>query len=572
NSYFIKYKWHFLGGLIFVLLSSIFKIYQGVVVREGTDHIMAILKNNVRAEPEIFVRHGLVLIGLALASGFFLFLMRQTIIVMSRHIEYDQKNEIYAHYQKLDQQFFKTHTTGDLMNRISEDVSKVRMYTGPAIMYLANTVVTTFTVLAFMINVNPKLTLMVFLPLPVLSLIIYIVSDKINKQGTKVQEELGNITSQAQETFSAIRVIKAYARERFFEGEMQDKSNIYRRAALRMANIEALFSPAMMLMVGMSVLITVWYGGIMVQRGEVGAGNIPEFILYVFNMTWPFAALGWVTSLIQRASASQKRIDEFLKTKVAYERKTGAPYQVKGDIEFRNVDFIYPENGIKALNNISFKVKSGQILGITGPVGCGKSSIITALTRQYDVNGGEILIDGKNLKEHDLKVVRDHMGIVTQDVFLFSDTIANNISFGSKGKKISREKIEEAAEKAGVHENIQLFPDKYETRVGERGVTLSGGQKQRISIARALVSDPNILLFDDYLSAVDTETEEKILGNLKSEMNGKTAIIISHRISSIIRADKILYVKDGKVTEEGSHEELMNLKKDYYQLYCLQSN
>lgn len=572
NHYFLKYKWHFAGGLLFVLLSSILKIYQGVIVREGTDHIMAILKNKENAEPMVFVKHGLTLIGLALASGFFLFLMRQTIIVMSRHIEFDQKNEIYSHYQELDQSFFKTHTTGDLMNRISEDVSKVRMYTGPAVMYLANTFVTTFTVLAFMINVNPKLTLMVFLPLPVLSLIIYFVSDKISKQGTKVQEELGNITSQAQETFSAIRVIKAYARERFFEGEMKDKSNIYRKAALRMANIEALFSPAMMLMVGMSVLITVWYGGIMVQRGEVGAGNIPEFILYVFNMTWPFAALGWVTSLIQRASASQKRINEFLDTKTSFVNKTGADYQVKGDIEFKNVDFIYPENGIKALDKISFTVKSGQVLGITGPVGCGKSSIITALTRQYEINSGEILIDGKNIREHNLKVVRDHMGIVTQDVFLFSDTISNNIRFGSKGKKISDEKIKEAAKKAGVHENIESFPDQYETRVGERGVTLSGGQKQRISIARALVSEPNILLFDDYLSAVDTETEEAILGNLKSEMTGRTAIIISHRISSIIKADKILYLNNGKVSEEGTHEELMKLKGDYFHLYSLQSN
>ncbi|MBK9283388.1 MAG: ABC transporter ATP-binding protein [Sphingobacteriaceae bacterium] len=572
NTYFIKYKWHFLGGLLFVILSSIFKIYQGVIVREGTEQIMSVFKSDTPVESSVFLKHGLTLISLALLSGFFLFLMRQTIIVMSRHIEYDQKNELYQKYQELDQQFYKSHTTGDLMNRISEDVSKVRMYTGPAIMYLANTIVTTITILGFMLMVNVKLTLMVFIPLPILSLIIYFVSDKINKQGTIVQEELGNLTTQAQESFSAIRVIKAYAREKFFIKQMSEKSGEYRKAALRMANIEALFSPAMILMVGMSVLITVWYGGIMVSNGEISSGNIPEFILYVFYMTWPFAALGWVTSLIQRASASQKRINEFLTIKPNIISVNSNNYEIRGDIEFKNVTFKYPENGVLALTDLSFKLPAGKILGITGPVGSGKSSVISLLTRQYDVTEGEIWVDGKNIKEHNLKTLRRHMGTVTQDVFLFSDSIANNICFGTQEKQISHERIIDSAKKAGVHENIMQFPEQYETKVGERGVTLSGGQKQRISIARALIGNPKLLLFDDCLSAVDTETEELILSNIKKELQSRTGIIISHRLSSIKQADFILFLKDGKIAESGTHEELMKMRKDYFELNQLQNN
>ncbi len=572
NTFFFKYKWHFLGGIVFVTLSTIFKIYQGVIVRDGSDKIIEILKSNSNADTSIFVNHGLTLIFLALISGLFLFLTRQTIIVMSRHIEYDQKNEIFNHYQKLNLSFFKQHTTGDLMNRISEDVGKVRMYTGPAIMYVANTIVTTVTVLIFMLSVNVKLTLMVFLPLPILSVIIYFVSDLINKQSTKVQEELGNLTTQAQETFGAIRVIKAYARENFFAKEMEKKSEIYKTASLKLASIEALFGPTMVLMIGMSVLITVWYGGKLTIDGKIEPGNIPEFIVYVFYMTWPFASLGWVTSLIQRASASQKRINEFLQTKTEVVNVNSELYIIKGDIEFKNVSFTYPENNVNALKNITFKLAQGQTLGITGPVGSGKSSIITLLTRQYDVNNGEILIDSKNLKQHNLNLYRKNCGVVPQEVFLFSDTIKNNICFGSHNQNISTEVVEQFSKKAGVYDNIFAFPDKFETMVGERGVTLSGGQKQRISIARALIGQPQILVFDDCLSAVDTETEEIILGNLKQEMKDKTSIIVSHRISSLKNADLILYLKDGEVVEMGTHDELLRLKKNYYDLYQLQSN
>jgi len=572
NLYFLKYKWHFLGGLLFVSLSTIFGTYQGVIVRNGTNKIIEIFKSGQAAEASVFIQYGLVIIGLALTSGLFMFLMRQTIIVMSRHIEYDQKNEIYEHYQKLDASFFKQNTTGDLMNRISEDVGKVRMYSGPAIMYLANTIVTTVTVLIFMLSVNLQLTLIVFLPLPLLSYLIYRVSDMINKQSGKVQQELGNLTTQAQETFSAIRVIKAYARETFFTKRMEEKNEIYKRTALKLATIESFFGPAMVLMIGLSVLITVWYGGKLTIQDKIEPGNVTEFIFYVFRLTWPFASLGWVTSLIQRAAASQERINEFLDTKPAIINSNTQNYSINGDIEFKNVDFIYPENNIQAIKNISFKLKQGQTLGITGKVGSGKSSILNLITRQYDATKGEILIDQKNIKQHNLHLLRKNMGVVPQEVFLFSDTIANNILFGSPDKNTPKEKVQGAAKQAQVHDNIMTFPLNYETIVGERGVTLSGGQKQRISIARALINKPQLLIFDDCLSAVDTETEELILTNLKQEMKDKTAIIVSHRISSLKNADLILYLKDGEIAEMGTHEELLALKKNYYQLNQMQSN
>jgi len=561
-----------LGGLLFVSLSTIFGTYQGVIVRNGTNKIIEIFKTNETAGAGVFITYGLIIIGLALTSGLFMFLMRQTIIVMSRHIEYDQKNEIYNHYQVLDASFFKQNTTGDLMNRISEDVGKVRMYSGPAIMYLANTIVTTITVLIFMLSVNVQLTLIVFLPLPLLSYLIYRVSDMINKQSGQVQKELGNLTTQAQETFSAIRVIKAYAREKFFVVKMQEKNEVYKKTALKLATIESFFGPAMVLMIGLSVLITVWYGGKLTIQNKIEPGNVTEFILYVFRLTWPFASLGWVTSLVQRAAASQERINEFLDSKPSIVNLNTNTYLINGEIEFKNVDFIYPENNIQAIKNISFKLKQGQTLGITGKVGSGKSSILNLITRQYDATNGEILIDQKNIKQHNLHLLRKNMGVVPQEVFLFSDTIANNILFGSSDKNTSKEKIQGAAKQAQVHDNIMTFPANYETFVGERGVTLSGGQKQRISIARALINKPQLLIFDDCLSAVDTETEELILNNLKQEMENKTAIIVSHRISSLKNADLILYLQAGEIIEMGTHEELLALKKSYFQLQQMQRN
>jgi ATP-binding cassette subfamily B multidrug efflux pump len=572
NAYFIKYKWFFLGGLLFVSLSNIFGTYQGVIVRNGTNKIIDILKNNGTSSQNTFLIFGLTIIGLAITSGLFMFLMRQTIIVMSRHIEYDQKNEIYNHYQLLDAGFFKQKTTGDLMNRISEDVGKVRMYTGPAIMYMANTIVTTVTVLIFMLNVNVKLTLIVFLPLPVLSILIYKVSDMINKQSGQVQKELGNLTSLAQETFSAIRVIKAYAREQFFVNSMHEKNENYKKTALKLNAIESFFGPVMVLMIGLSVLLTVWFGGKLAIENKIEPGNITEFIFYVFRLTWPFASLGWITSLIQRAAASQERINEFLNTTSLITNENQNIYPIRGDIEFKNVTFNYPENNITAIKNISFKLKQGQTIGITGKVGSGKSSIVNLITRQYDVTSGEILIDNINIKKHNLHLLRKNMGVVPQEVFLFSDTISNNILFGSSDKNTGPDKIQEAAKLAQVHDNILSFPEKYETMVGERGVTLSGGQKQRVSIARAIINKPQILIFDDCLSAVDTETEALILQHLKQITQNKTAFIVSHRISSLKHADIILYLKDGEILEMGTHDELIALRKNYYQLNQLQKN
>jgi ATP-binding cassette, subfamily B, multidrug efflux pump len=572
NPFFLKYKWHFLGGLLFVSLSTIFGTYQGVIVRKGTNRILELIGSNNTRDSWEFVRFGLIIIALALVSGLFMFLMRQTIIVMSRHIEYDQKNQIYQHYQELDAGFFKTNTTGDLMNRISEDVSRVRMYTGPAIMYLANTIVTTITILIFMLSVNVKLTLLVFLPLPVLSYIIYKVSDLINRQSGKVQQELSGLTTQAQESFSAIRVIKAYARENFFSRQMAGRNERYRHTALKLATTEAMFAPVMGLMIGLSVLITVWYGGKLAIEKQVEPGNITEFILYVFRLTWPFASLGWVTSLVQRAAASQERINEFLHREPAIRNQNHSLYDFKGEIEFRNVSFTYPENQVQALKDVSFTIPRGGSLGITGQVGSGKSSILTVLTRQYDVNNGKILVDGRDLKEHNLHLYRKNCGVVPQEVFLFSDTIANNISFGSPGGVAGLAEVEEAAKQAGVYSNIMAFPEKFETVVGERGVTLSGGQKQRISIARALINRPSMMYLDDCLSAVDVETEELILSNLREQMKNRTSIIVSHRISSLRQADEIIYLVNGTVAEKGTHEELLALNGKYAALHRLQNN
>ena len=571
NPYFIKYKWHFLGGILFVSLSTIFGTYQGIIVRKSTNKIVSIIGHQATFDSKVFVEFALLIIGLAITSGLFMFLMRQTIIVMSRHIEYDQKNQIYSHYQSLDANFYKQQTTGDLMNRISEDVSKVRMYTGPAIMYIANTIVTSITILIFMLQVNYTLTLLVFFPLPILSFLIYKVSDLINKQSTAVQQELSKLTSQAQETFAAIRVIKAYNRESFFSDQMQQKNESYKKISLKLTAIESLFAPVMALMIGLSVLMTIWYGGKLVITNKIEPGNITEFILYVFRLTWPFASLGWITSLVQRAKASQKRINEFLDTKPIVTNSNFSIYPIIGDITFKNVSFVYPENQIKALENISFQLKSGQTLGITGLVGSGKSSILNLLTRQYDASEGEILIDNKNIKYHNLQLLRKNCGIVPQEVFLFSDTIYNNIAFGGQEKLVTQSEVELAAKQAGVYDNIVSFPEQFETIVGERGVTLSGGQKQRISIARAIINKPKLLIFDDCLSAVDSETETLILSNLKNEMKDKSSIIVSHRISSLKHADVIIYMNGGRIIEAGTHDQLMELKKNYFQLNQLQT-
>lgn len=539
NAYFIKYKWRLLMGALFVVLSTIFSIYQGVIVRDATNEIVDLIANHKSVDSSKFIVFGLTLLGLALSSGFFLFLMRQTIIVMSRHIEFDQKNELYTHYQTLDAAFYKNNSTGDLMNRISEDVGKVRMYTGPAIMYLINTFSTVVIVLAFMLKINWQLTLLVFAPLPFLSVVIYKVSDLINKRSTVVQQELSKLTSHAQETFSAIRVIKAYAREKHYINELETLNTDFKKHNLRLAIVEAFFQPVMVLMIGVSVIATVWYGGHLVINKTIEPGNITEFILYVYKLTWPFASLGWVTSLIQRASASQTRINEFLKTKSSIINTPEIKTNIEGDIEFKNVGFTYTDSKIEALKNLNLKIEKGKTIGIKGQIGIGKSTIANLMTRLYDTTSGEIYLDGRPIKKYDVFALRKSIGYVPQEVFLFSDSIRNNIAFSTNHDYTEQEVIQ-AAKDAGVYDNIMAFPEGFDTVVGERGVTLSGGQKQRISIARAIISKPQILIFDDCLSAVDVETEELILNNLKSIMKDKTTIIISHRDSALRYADKVV--------------------------------
>lgn len=539
NSYFIKYKWRLILGAVFVVLSTLFSIYQGVIVRNATNVIIQLISTNAPVESMTFIKYGLLLLILSLTSGFFLFLMRQTIIVMSRHIEFDQKNEIYNHYQSLDASFYKQNTTGDLMNRISEDVGRVRMYTGPAIMYLINTLATVIIVVAFMIKINWHLALLVFAPLPFLSFIIYKVSDKINKRSTIVQQELSKLTSMVQETFSAIRIIKAYARESYYIEDLENKSQDYKKQNIRLTLIEAFFHPVMTLMVGISVIATVWFGSHLVIDKTIEPGNITEFVFYVYKLTWPFASLGWVTSLIQRAAASQTRINEFLTTTSKIMNTPLVTHNINGKIEFRDVNFVYEDSGIQALSNLSFVIEKGKTLGIKGQVGTGKSTIANLITRLYDVTNGYILIDDKPIQHYDIHTLRRSIGYVPQEVFLFSDTIKNNIAF-SVNDSYTDDEIIQAAKDAGVYENIMSFPDGFDTVVGERGVTLSGGQKQRISIARAIISKPQILIFDDCLSAVDVETEDLILNNLKRIMKDKTTIIISHRDSALRNADSII--------------------------------
>ena len=513
---------------------------------------------------------GVKIIALALLSGFFLYLTRQTIIVMSRLIEYDLKNEIYDHYQQLDIAFYKRNNTGDLMNRISEDVSRVRMYIGPAIMYIVNTLITFLLTIVVMLGIDMRLTLFVLLPLPVLAVTIYYVSDTINKKGTKVQQQLSDITTRAQETFSGIRVLKAYGREKQAYDEFDQLSTEYKRRTLGLVRTESLFQPFMILLIGLSTIFTIYIGGLEVIAGNITYGSIAIFIVFVNKLTWPIASLGWVTSLIQRAAASQARINEFLRTQPEIFSKKSEPQEIKGSIEFKNVSFTYPDSGIEALRNVSFTVKPGESLAIIGKTGSGKSTIASLLCRLYDPTSGEILIDGHHVKDLNLAALRQQTGYVPQEVFLFSDTIANNISFGISSGKHDPAVVEKAAKDAAIYSNIIEFPEKFETVIGERGITLSGGQKQRVSIARAIIKEPRILIFDDCLSAIDTETEEEILNNLKRIMEGKTSLIISHRVSSVKTSDQIIVLDNGRIAEKGSHKELLEKQGTYYNLYNMQ--
>jgi ATP-binding cassette subfamily B protein len=581
NKYFWKYRWRFLLGIIFVGLANWFRVWQPQVIRQAMDTVITRVQHykdtgGISAHPEAFSElgnqiawFGASVIGLALMMGVFMFFMRQTIIVMSRLIEYDLRKEIFAHYQQLDLAFYKRNSTGDLMSRISEDVSKVRMYLGPTILYGIDLVFLFVLTISAMLKVNVTLTLWSLLPLPFLSISIYYVSTMINRKSEKIQQQLAVLTGTAQEVYSGIRVVKSYAREAQMGRWFADQSEIYRQKSLELIRVDAFFYPLMLLMVGASTIITVYVGGLQVIKGHITPGNIAEFVIYVNMLTWPVTAIGWIASLTQQAAASQKRINEFLQTAPAIANPALDPQPIKGHIVFENVGFTYPDTGIKALEKVSFDIKPGQKFAIVGRTGSGKTTIADLLVRMYDVTEGRILIDGKDIREHDLANLRRRFGYVPQDVFLFSDTVLGNIAFGKED--LSLEAAQQYAENAAVHEDIVGLPNGYDTIVGERGVTLSGGQKQRVSIARAFAKQPDVVLLDDCLSAVDANTESKILGYLNTALADKTALIITHRIYGMLEFDRILVLDNHRIAEQGTHEELLAAGGYYAELFEKQS-
>ncbi len=572
NKYLYKYRLRLLLGVLFVGISNYFAVNAVPYIRLTIDYLKTAKSQHISSEESYhqLLTYGLYMLGYALLSGFFLFLMRQTIIVMSRLIEYDLKNEIYEHYQKLDTAFYKRNNTGDMMNRISEDVGRVRMYIGPAIMYILNTSFLFVFTITQMVNVDVKLTLFVLIPLPLLAISIYYVSNTINKKSTSVQEQLSTITTQTQEAFSGIRVLKAYGREKNSINDFETQSNLYKNLTMGLIKVESLFQPFMILLIGLSTLFTIYIGGMQAIAHKITYGNIAEFIVYVNRLTWPIASLGWVTSLIQRAAASQTRINEFLHTTPEITNPTTSTEIIKGDIQFKNVSFTYPDSGITALNNVSFEVPMGTSLAIVGRTGSGKSTIANLICRLYDVSSGEVLIDHKNIKNSSLSSLRNQIGYAPQEVILFSDTVTHNIAFSIDEEQQKGAAIIQAAKDAAIYSNILEFKNQFETIVGERGITLSGGQKQRISIARAIIKKPQIMIFDDCLSAVDTETEEEILKNLKRVMINKTSLIISHRISTVKNADKIIVLDKGEIIERGTHLQLLEKQGSYFELHKMQ--
>ena len=573
KKYLLKYWLRFLLGVVFVLLTNVFRVWQPIVIQQAIDTVVSAGQKfhgegNVQSNQAAFdaintevAWHGVKVIGLALLMGLFMFFMRQTIIVMSRLIEYDMRKELFAHYEKLDLAFYKRNATGDLMSRISEDVSKVRMFLGPTILYGLDLVFLFTLAISSMLQVNKTLTFWALLPLPFLSISIYWVSSLINKRSEKIQAQLATLTSTTQEVYSGIRVVKSYVQKKAMERWFSDQSEDYRQKSLQLVRIDAFWFPLMTLMIGASTILTVYVGGLEVVAGRLSHGQIAQFVIYVSMLTWPVTAIGWITSLTQQASASQKRINEFLNTKPtivdpANGKQTDAMNTAfSGHIVFENVSFTYPDTGIKVLDKVSFEVKPGQKMAIIGRTGSGKTTIADLLLRMYDVDGGRILIDGKDIKQHDLAHLRQHIGYVPQDVFLFSDTVLGNISFGKEG--VTRENAAFYAESAAIHEEILGLPKGYDTMVGERGVTLSGGQKQRISIARAFAKQPDIVLLDDCLSAVDTNTESRILGYLSNALSDKTSIIITHRIYGMLEFDHIIVLDDMHISESGTHAELL---------------
>lgn len=581
NKYFLKYKSYLLWGFLFVTLSNLFGVFPAQAVRVAFDMLAdSILLyrtlNGFALQSSVYDVFVVLLLYFAfmvllfnIIKGVFMYFMRQTLIVMSRHIEFDMKNEIFAHYQQLSPGFYRKQNTGDLMARISEDVSRVRMYAGPAIMYTMNLVTTFVLVISVMLQVNATLTLYVLLPLPFLSFSIYYVNNIINRKSDAIQSQLSSITSFVQESMSGIRVIKSFAVEEAMLHNFEKESELYKKKSLSLAKVDSMFFPLMMLLVGLSTLITVYVGGVQVLNGTITTGNIAEFILYVNMLTWPVASLGWVTSIIQRASASQQRINEFLGTLPEVVSVNNEPVHFEKEIRLERVSFRYLTDGPDVLKNISFVLPKGKTTAIIGATGSGKSTLAALLMRMYDVTEGKITVDGKDIKQINLDAFRQKAAFVPQEVFLFSDTIYNNIRFGISGQDTDdlRERVQQAARMASVEKNILDFPNAYETEVGERGVTLSGGQKQRISLARAIARNPELLVLDDCLSAIDTKTENEILSNFGRLFKGKTVFIISHRVSSVQHADNIMVLDEGKIAEQGTHEALMHEQGKYFQIY-----
>ena len=555
-------------GVLFIIVSNYFGVQMPMFVKSTVDELFK--TTTIKSTSDfltLLLKIGGFYMFLAFMKGLFLFFLRQSIIIMSRLIEYDLKNEIYNQYQRLDYSFFKKNNTGDLMNRISEDVGQVRMYLGPGVMYTINLAVLFTMIITQMININATLTLFVLLPLPLMSFLIYKVSSKMNKLSHEVQQEQSKMSTLIQETFSGIRVIKAYSRESEVRSKFTISADEYKNRNMKLVLVNALFMPTITFLIGLSTLLSIYIGVLMSYNNTITLGEIVAFIFFVNNLTWPFASVGWVTSIIQRAAASQERINDFLKEVPEIKNTNNNPFEFKGKIEFKNVSYTYPNSGIKAVQNLSFTINPNETFAIIGKTGSGKSTIVNLLMRQFDPTEGEIIIDGINIKDINIHDFRKQTGVIPQDVFLFSDTIGNNIKFGAIDKNVSESDLILITKKAHVYHNIEGFPDKFETLLGERGVNLSGGQKQRLSIARALIRKPNFLIMDDCLSAVDTETEEIILKNLKSDINTRTSVIVSHRISSIRNADKIIVIDNGAKMEEGSHLELIQINGLYSVMY-----
>ena len=578
DKYFIKYKYSFSLGILITIIAQIFSLFTPKLISKSLNAIEKFDKlPKIEQTSQIVIdsyRQGLIhnvllIIATTIVAGFLTFLMRQTLIVMSRHIEFDLKNEVFKQYENLSQNFYKQNRTGDLMNRISEDVSKVRMYVGPAVMYTINTFIRFAIVIIYMYNVSPLLTLYTILPLPILSYCIFKLSSEINKRSTIFQQYLSKVSSFSQEVFSGIRVIKAYSLENQYQNNMETLADESKSKSLNLAKVQSLFGPLMIALIGISNLVVIYFGGVMYINGSIpNIGTIAEFILYVNMLTWPVASLGWVSSMVQEAEASQKRLNEFLKIEPEIKNNNQNSSEIKGLITFENVSFTYEDTNIEALKNVSFTVKKGETLAILGKTGSGKSTILSLITRLYDTTEGKIMVDQNEISTLNLNDLRNNIGIVPQDAFLFSDTIKNNIKFGNQNA--TDEEVIEASKNAVIHDNIITFNKQYDTVLGERGITLSGGQKQRVSIARAIIKNPAILLFDDSLSAVDTETEEAILNNLFKNCKDKTTIIVSHRVSSAKNADKIIILEDGRIIQQGSHNQLINEKGYYSSLYLKQ--